>query len=105
MTVSCYFCADDSRSSCSICSRPICSTHSTNGVCIACHDAICRFCGEQLSVSYCLYCGRLGCIDCLIQIDPSRRVCRECLASMDQRGPSDTSLQAMARIALRVVKI
>lgn len=38
-------------------------------------------CGRKPSIGYCISCGRLGCDDCLIQVDNVRRICIDCAKS------------------------
>ena len=64
--------------SCRLCGRLYCGLHGSGGRCVACSSALCSLCGSRLSVGYCPSCGRLVCTECSIQLDPVRRVCREC---------------------------
>jgi hypothetical protein len=51
----------------------------------------------------CIYCGRLGCDVCLVQVDNVRRACRECL---DRRAlrleEAWKSLEALKHLTLRM---
>ncbi|BAA79155.2 hypothetical protein APE_0242.1 [Aeropyrum pernix K1] len=97
----CYFCLSKASHSCRLCGRPVCDTHGGGGVCVACREAICAVCGRELAVSYCSGCGRLGCVDCLVQYDPVRRFCRDCLA----RGASEfkpEALEPLKKVVRRV---
>ncbi|MEB3765132.1 MAG: hypothetical protein GSR77_03075 [Desulfurococcales archaeon] len=66
---------------CKHCKRKVCTKHynKQTETCSICTQALCQICGKKLSIGYCITCGRLGCIDCLKQIDNVRRICIECL--------------------------
>ena len=75
----CSVCGSRSAiSTCITCGRPYCSLHGEGDKCVICTASTCEICRESLSIGYCPSCGRLVCIECSIQIDPARRVCREC---------------------------
>ncbi len=67
---------------CRLCGRLVCPLHfnKKKGICSVCEMALCEICGRNLSIGYCPICGRLGCSDCLVQITPVVRVCKDCLA-------------------------
>ncbi|MCE4617132.1 MAG: hypothetical protein F7C32_00910 [Desulfurococcales archaeon] len=78
---------------CRVCGRNVCEEHvSPEGVCAVCSTTICEFCGKRLSIGYCIVCGRLGCRECLIQLDPSRRICPSCLAEIRETGKNTTRI-------------
>ncbi len=72
------------RYECKICHRKVCEDHydPETGLCSLCKATLCEICGRRLSVGYCSVCGRLGCSECLVQIDNVRRVCKGCLAKL-----------------------
>lgn len=51
-------------------------------MCLVCKNTLCEICGRGFAVGYCMYCGRVGCEECLVQVDPVRYVCRDCLARL-----------------------
>lgn len=61
-------------------------------------------CGERLSVARCDSCRRLVCTECSMQIDPVRRVCKECLASGAWKKRKAKLLRSAARLALRILE-
>ncbi len=82
MSQLCEICGEvEAKYTCRLCGRRVCSKHfnSNRGICSVCEMSLCEICGEYLSISYCPICGRLGCSDCLIQLTPVVRVCRDCL--------------------------
>ncbi len=85
---------------CRICGRMVCGEClGKDGVCEACRSSLCQICGSKLAIGSCSVCGRLVCEDCSIQIDPVRRVCRECYS----RGlkPASQPSRALALFTLR----
>jgi len=77
----CSFCGERARFKCPLCGRLVCSTHydPSRGLCIGCVEALCELCNGSLSIARCIYCGRLGCDRCLVQLDNVRRACKECI--------------------------
>ena len=72
---------------------------------MVCRESLCMVCGERLSVARCDSCRRLVCIECSIQIDPVRRVCRECFASGAWKKERKVEpLGSAARLALRILE-
>ncbi|MCD6278361.1 MAG: hypothetical protein J7J11_01625 [Desulfurococcales archaeon] len=56
---------------------------------------MCSVCGQQLSVSRCIICGRLVCRNCSVELQPGIRVCINCYGDLDKivrRYPSLTYL-------------
>ncbi|MDM7275793.1 MAG: hypothetical protein P3X22_006750 [Thermoprotei archaeon] len=83
-TGTCELCGSPASSVCSLCGRLVCPDHyGRDGVCSACLSALCSFCGVRLSIAKCVYCGRLGCESCLVQVDNVRRACRDCLLNVE----------------------
>lgn len=64
-----------------MCGRFVCRDHFNvpRGLCVVCIDSLCEFCGSRPSIARCIYCGKLGCTECLVQIDNVRRACRDCV--------------------------
>ena len=95
--------AREASARCIVCGRAVCAEDydPDTGLCNLCRESLCKICGRRLAVSYCTVCGRLGCDSCLIQIDPSRWVCRECLArglaSRRMLRPSSTPFRVVWR--------
>ena len=100
----CELCGSPGLGRCRSCGRLACSTHmGEGGLCVVCLDAQCRICKASLSVGRCSVCLRLVCVDCSIQLDPVRRVCRECRVKGYVGGGVKAGFDRMARTALRVL--
>jgi hypothetical protein len=101
----CSFCGVNAIFECPLCGRIVCERHynATRGLCTGCIEALCDFCNKSLSIARCIYCGRLGCDVCLVQVDNVRRACRECL---DRRAlrleEAWKSLEALKHLTLRM---
>jgi len=83
MTIRCEICeVKPAKYRCSLCGRLVCDTHFNleRSICKICEMSLCDLCGKTLAISCCPICGRLGCSDCLTQLTPVIRVCKECLA-------------------------
>ncbi|ADG91327.1 hypothetical protein Tagg_1058 [Thermosphaera aggregans DSM 11486] len=79
----CEICmVNDAVHTCRLCGRKVCGEdfEGDRGICKACSLTLCEFCGKQLSVGYCIVCGRLGCEDCMIQISNVAYMCKECFS-------------------------
>ena len=103
----CSFCGSDAVLECPLCGRPVCRGHydATRGLCAGCVEALCEFCGVRLSIARCIYCGRLGCDACLVQVDNVRRACRECLDGRASRlEEARRGLEALRRLTYRVFR-
>ncbi len=82
MVTLCQVCEEArARYSCPKCGRRVCISHYniSLGVCSVCSEALCSFCKANLAISRCMLCGKLGCNECLIQVDNVRRVCIQCI--------------------------
>lgn len=88
-----------------MCGRSVCSIHFNEGrgLCCVCVDALCSFCNTRLSVARCIYCGRLGCDSCLVQVDNVRRVCRDCLSSRALRV--EEALRGLERLRVLTLRM
>jgi len=100
----CDLCGAPALGACRLCGRPACGAHLHGGLCTACIEALCMLCGERLSIARCDSCRRLVCVECSVQVDPARRLCRECAARGARRRPPARPLGSAARLALRIVK-
>jgi len=78
----CSYCGDKVVVRCSLCGRSVCSIHydQVRSLCVGCIEALCELCRSNLSIARCIYCGKLGCDECLKQLDNVRRACKECIA-------------------------
>jgi len=105
--LSCSICGDPASTRCPMCGRLVCGRHfdSGRGLCYVCLEALCEVCGSRLSIARCIYCGRLGCDSCLVQVDNVRRACRSCLEARDVRvGEALMGLERLRGYTLRVFK-
>ncbi len=102
----CDLCGSPVSGRCRLCSRPACIFHlGEDGLCAACREALCMLCRERLSVARCDSCRRLVCVECSVQVDPVRRLCRECAARGATRPPwAGRPLGSAARLALRIIE-
>lgn len=83
MTLKCEICeVEFTKHRCPLCGRLVCDVHFNpkKRMCRICEMALCELCSKALAVSYCPICGRLGCSDCLVQLTPVVRVCKDCIA-------------------------
>uniref|UniRef100_A0A7C2FPT0 B box-type domain-containing protein n=1 Tax=Thermosphaera aggregans TaxID=54254 RepID=A0A7C2FPT0_9CREN len=73
---------NDALYTCRLCGRAVCGEdfNVQHGVCKVCSLTLCELCGRQLSVGYCVVCGRLGCEDCMVQVSNVAYICRECFS-------------------------
>lgn len=102
----CELCGNPGFIRCRSCGRIVCSSHiGDKGLCVACLDALCRICGTSLSVGRCNSCLRLVCINCSIQLDPVRRICRECMAKGFLRGGKEVNVERMIMATLNILKL
>lgn len=100
----CELCGGPGAGRCKSCDRLVCSVHSgEGGLCVVCLDAQCSICRTSLSVGRCVACLRLVCVECSIQLDPVRRICKECWVRGYVRSRVEVGFDKMARAAFRVL--
>ena len=110
----CELCGKPGVAKCRMCGRTVCSEHydEKSRLCKVCSMSLCEVCGRRVAIGRCVLCGRLGCEDCLVQVDNVRRICRECLVKVydGDLGKARRLLKAhlspptsLLRLTLRVV--
>jgi hypothetical protein len=100
----CELCGERrAKGECRVCGRLACEEHLAGGLCYACREALCSICSERLSLGRCSICSRLVCWECSVQVDPVRRVCKECLAAGLRSSPRRQGAARMARLAARIL--
>ncbi|MEM1643976.1 MAG: hypothetical protein QW369_06345 [Desulfurococcaceae archaeon] len=79
----CAMCGAEAVYVCSKCGRPACRQHYSllKNLCNVCESLLCEICGRNLSIGYCINCGRVGCEDCLVQLSTISYICVECFKS------------------------
>ena len=98
----CEICGESLKEAvCRLCGREVCKSHlARNNMCSVCYDSICRSCSSRLSVGRCVSCGWLVCVECSVQVDPVRRLCRRC-----SRGAAARVRRPREALALATKKV
>jgi len=53
-------------------------------MCRICVSTLCHICGKRLAIARCISCGKLGCKNCLVQVDPARYLCIDCYRELGE---------------------